>query len=77
MGLVLYITQLWTICVIVTFSVCGLSCVLVIIYIKRKYFSQQVHDAKEEDNDNVKELEEMWKAKQYQRKKLISFDHAR
>ena len=42
-GLVLYITGLWTVCVIVVSSLCGTITIVTIIFIKKAYFSRQIN----------------------------------
>jgi uncharacterized membrane protein YiaA len=44
MGLILYLTGMWTICVIATGAGCLLVIILCIIFIRRRFFSRQVQD---------------------------------
>jgi hypothetical protein len=49
MGLVLYITGQWAICVIATFSLCGAVLIIVLVIIKKGYFSAKISDEKQAD----------------------------
>ena len=53
-GLVLFITQLWTLCVILVSTICGTIVIAAIIFIKKMYFSRQVNEEKVIDKDNAR-----------------------
>ena len=42
MGFVLFMTGQWTLCVIITCVLCGVAVLVVVVFLKKKYFSGQV-----------------------------------
>ena len=46
LGLALYLTGYWTVCVVLVSSICGMIVLFTIIFIKRSYFSTPVNDEK-------------------------------
>lgn len=54
MGLVLYLTGEWTICVISCCSLCGAVVILVMVIIKKGYFSAKVSDERQADEEQYK-----------------------
>lgn len=74
MGLVLYITGLWLLCVITVGTGCCAFILFIIIFVRRRFFSKQIHAVEDEEDENVQELEMMWYAKQKAGKKIIEFE---
>lgn len=72
-GLVLYITDEWLLCLITVISGCCLFVIITIIVVKKRFFSKLVHEAEVID-ENVQELEMMWQYKQAKGKKIIVYD---
>lgn len=64
MGFVLYLTGLWTLCAILAGSLSGTVMLLMIIIIKKGYFSAKVSTEKIVNEEQYKELEMMWESKQ-------------
>lgn len=73
-GLALLLTHLWTTCVIVASSLCGIIVVVILIVIKRGYFSGKVSAEQLVNDEQYKELELMWNSKQKKDKFLINFE---
>lgn len=73
LGLVLYLTEEWLICIIVGSVVSAASIVICIVFVRRRYFSGVKVEDEVTAND-INELELAWKYKKEYNIDLVRFD---
>ena len=70
MGLVLYLTDLWLMCLIVAGALTVLLVVGVAVFIRRRFFTKG-EIAPEAEEDEIKELEQNWRARNNHNVQLV------